>query len=78
MLIPYRGFDTGSNITPLDYIIPRPAGKGLAASDADAGPGGEELLEPAQDLGKGEFCPPFGRRSRSLSTKANASMTMVA
>ncbi len=66
------------NITPLDYVIPRTAGKGLAAEDAAAGPGGEELLEPAQDLGKGELCPPFRRRSRSESTKANASMTMVA
>ena len=50
----------------------------MAADNANAGPGGKELLEPAQDLGKGELCPPFRRRSRSESTKAKASMTMVA
>ena len=70
-------FREATTITPLDYIIPRTAGKGLAADNANAGPGGKQLLEPAQDLGKGELCPPFRRCSRSESTKANASMTMV-
>ena len=65
------------SITPLDYIIPRSAGKELATDNADPGPGGEELLEPPQDLGKGELCPPFRGRSRSLSTKAKASITML-
>jgi len=36
----------------------------LATGDTDAGPGGEELLEPAQDLGKGGNGPPFLWRSR--------------
>ena len=50
----------------------------MAAGDADASPGGEKPLEPAQDLGKGEEpCPPFRRPSRSESTKAKANMTRV-